>query len=707
MSGLIRRIFSGMSGVRDDTVQASKSYYGSLYKCMGKTYQLVLGSCSMKIEDGIIMCGISPVDFQKEEYIFSFKNIHFFHSDKQGEFIVIMKSGSDLVKFVFEFESLDLHVLSFLTYNITISLRSLCSIKDQIPVELYEHNDFVTRKRVESSSCFSTDEWKPLSLNAVCELLSSSDFKDTIFSIKNLSGKGEVLFANIIGDNILFLPKLSERVVEFYGYNQDEVRKRYRIHFKKQSHIDSDENDKHFCSSDEEIDEFIGKLLEYIDQINPEGKKPRRSISDIINNEFSDNGVSYELDMDYNYDPMKDEIMWECRSDTEDSDVNGEESEGYSTPSRVKKDEPNLNHKYMLIGHDNTFVGRTNRRNCKSEIAVFKNTESDGGNYISGTPVRNVSVIRSVEFENNNVLPVGGQLHNCETQMLFLSETDPNYVYQMDLTNEKILRRWDANGLPVSCLGLSSKGSQSTPVPTFLGLSNNAMFVMDSRIKEGSNRFTSKLYRSNVLFSSVATDKDGHILVGNDLGELRLYDGTINKDGEFKKAKTLLNSFGSPIISVDVTRNGNWILATTRNCIHLYPVTEQEEYSNSGGRNGFVSSLRNKPPSRKLRLKPEDLFHYKITEVNFTPARFDQCHDSKEFGGETKIVTSIDNFVIVWDFEAVKRGNLYSYSIKEVENRIEDCSTFFNIDDSVVLAYKDDLKIHKLNRKNKRSIYSR
>lgn len=681
---------------------------GSLYRCIGKTYKLVLGSCSMKIEDDIIMNGVNPNDHQKEEYIFSFKNIHYFHSNKRGEFIIIMRSGSDLIKFVFEFENMDLHVLSFLTYNITISLRSLCSIKDQIPVELYEYNDLITKKKRDLTPSFNAEEWKLLSLNAVCELLSSKDFKDTIFSIKDLSGKGEVLFASIIGDNILFLPKLSERVIEFYGYNQDEIRKRYRIHFKKKSNMKTDSNDESFYSSEEEIDEFIGKLLEHIDQINPDEKRPRKSISDIIKNEVSDYGVSYKMDMDDNYDPNKDEIMWECGNDTECSDSSDDEDKNFSTPTRIKKDDLHLNHKYMLIGHENTFVGRANRRNGNSEIAVFKNTESEGSNYnLNGTPVRNISVIKNVEFDRQNVLPVGGQLHNCETQMLFLSETDPNYVYQMDLVNEKVLRRWDADGLPISCLGMSSKDAQYTPVPTFLGLSNNAMFVMDSRIKDGPNRFTSKLYKSNVLFSSMATDKDGHILVGNDLGELRLYDGTINKDGEFKKAKTLLNSFGSPIISVDVTRNGNWILATTKNCIHLYPVTEQQETSGSEGRNGFISSLKNKPPSRKLRLKPEDLFNYKITEVNFTPARFDQCQDTKGIGGETKIVTSIENLVIVWDFEAVKRGNLYSYSIKEVENRVEDCSTFYNMNDSVVLAYKDDLKIHKLNRKNKRNIYSR
>ncbi|KAF7459351.1 cytoplasmic protein [Cryptosporidium felis] len=698
MSSLIRKILSGFS--RDDAFvsHAGKYYYGSLYKCIGKTYELVLGSCSIIISEEIILNGINPKDNQKEEYIFNFKNIHYFRNSGQGEFVIIMRSNSDLIKFIFEFENVDIHALSTLAYNITITLRSLCNIKEQIPVELYEWNDSESLKKGTSISAFDREEWILISPNAICELLSSNDYKDTIFSIKDLSGKGDIVFTSIIGDNILFLPKITERVLEFYGSSNDEVRKRYRIHFRKESL--NNESNKYFFNSEEEIDNFIEKLLEHIDQINPEEKKPRKGNSEFI--EISANATNYEMDLDSNYDSTRDEIMWDYEE--EKSSFSDEE---YSTPTRKQREKDNfLNHKYMLIGHENTFVGRADRRYGKSEIAIFGNLDSSGSNYnTSETPARNISVIKNVEYEKQNILPVGGQLHNCETQMLFLSETNPYYVYQMDLENEKILRRWDANGLPISCLGSSSKDSQSTPVPTFLGLSNNAMFIMDSRIKEGPNRFTSKLYKSNVLFNSMATDKDGHILIGNDLGELRLYDGTMNRDGEFKKAKTLLNSFGSAILSVDVTRNGNWILATTKNCLHLYAVTEQDGIG-SVSRNGFETSLKNKPPSRKLRLKPEDIYHYKITEVNFTPARFDQSQELSR-SGESKIISSTGNLVIVWDFEAIKRGNLYAYSIKEVESRVEDCSTFYNNDDSVVLAYKDDLTIHKLNRKNKRNLQSR
>ncbi|KAH7647397.1 hypothetical protein FG379_003064 [Cryptosporidium bovis] len=708
MSSLIRRFFTGISR-SGDSEQFNNCYNGTLYKSVGKTLNLILCSCKLSIEDCVKIAGFNPNDNQKEEYIFNFQNIYHFHCNREGELTIILRTGSDLVKFVFEFEKQNPHVLSSISYNITISLKSLCSIVDQIPIELYEHNDNNLEALFNSSNGFNPEEWLLISSNCTCELLSSKDYKDIIFSIKDLSEKGNVLFTSIMGDNILFLPKLTERAVEFYGSSNDEIRKRYRIHFKRNKEVN--ESSDSYISTENDIDNFLGRLLGYIDQVNPEEKKRKKSISDFINGEISDNGITYKMDIDDKYNPVEDQIMWHEVSNegkSEDSSDYYSEDEYKKTPvRRTKSKHSSLSHKYLLIGHEHTFVGRADRKSNKSEIAVFKNFEYEESNYtLGGTPARNISVMKNVEYNNQNILPVSGQLHNCETQMLFLSETDPNHVYQMDLENEKILRRWDADGLPISCLGLSNKDSQYTPVPTFLGLSNNALFVMDSRIKDNSNRFTSKLYRSNVLFSSLATDKDGHILLGNDLGELRLYDGTINRDGEFKKAKTLLNSFSSPILSVDVTRNGNWILATTKNCIYLYPVCEQsQDYENV--RNGFVTSLKNKPPSRKLKLKPEDIYHYRITDVNFTPARFDQSQDSNGNFAETKIISSIDNLVIVWDFEAIKRGNLYAYSIKEVEYKVDDCSTFYNSSDSVVLAYNDDLTIHKLGKKNKRNIYSR
>lgn len=56
------------------------------------------------------------------------------------------------------------------------------------------------------------------------------------------------------------------------------------------------------------------------------------------------------------------------------------------------------------------------------------------------------------------------------------------------------------------------------------------------------------------------TDGDGHILMGSKLGALRLFDGQANAKGDFKRAKTLLETVKQPITAVDVSKDGAWIV---------------------------------------------------------------------------------------------------------------------------------------------------
>ncbi|OII77785.1 hypothetical protein cand_014240 [Cryptosporidium andersoni] len=684
MSGIFWKILRGISrGDELDLSCNSNEYYGILYKSIGRTLECVLTSCCLKLKENINIIGKDPLNNETQEYIFSFPNIHYFRGNKNGEFTIIMRRGSDLVKFIFQLDTHNMHTEASLSYNVTLTLRSLCNIYYQLPVKFYQYNEDLininNRRSKLKESKFqnkSEEEWKLISDNCICELASSLDLRDTIFSIKETSDKGNILFTNIVGDSILFLPKLTEKTIEFYGSDLVGERKRFKIF------LTTEETD--------EVNSFTKELFDCIDQKNPDEK--RRCTLDTSINDRNNNEIDYDMDLCETYDPSIDGFTWQ-----KDEIMENEECFDKDYDYKHSKGRLSLDHKYMLVGRENTFVGRADRKSGKSEISVFRNIDDNSSYKTSRSSIINVSTISDINYNNFSLLPVNGQLHNCEKQMLFLSETDPNYVYQMDLENEKIIRRWDADGLPISSIGTCNKDAQSTPIPTFLGLSNNALFVMDSRIKDSSNRFTSKLYKSNVLFNSIATDIEGHILIGNDIGELRLFDGTVNRDGEFKKAKTLLNTYGSPIISVDVTRNGHWILATTKTCLDLYPVKEADSIDD---RTGFTISLKNKPPAKKLRIKQEDLYIYGIDEVSFTPARFDQPLGTDR---ETKIITSTGFFVIVWDFEAIKRGDLNAYTIKQVDRRVEDCSTYIGKSDTVVLAYPEDIAIHKLNRKNKRT----
>lgn len=53
---------------------------------------------------------------------------------------------------------------------------------------------------------------------------------------------------------------------------------------------------------------------------------------------------------------------------------------------------------------------------------------------------------------------------------------------------------------------------------------------------------------------------DGFIVVGSQDGQLRLYG-----EKSMSRANTAIPGLGSPITSVDVTYDGKWVLATTKN----------------------------------------------------------------------------------------------------------------------------------------------
>lgn len=56
------------------------------------------------------------------------------------------------------------------------------------------------------------------------------------------------------------------------------------------------------------------------------------------------------------------------------------------------------------------------------------------------------------------------------------------------------------------------------------------------------------------------TDQGGHIVTGNAVGDVRLYDGGVNADGKYKRAKTHLKGLGDPLLHVCALSDGSWVL---------------------------------------------------------------------------------------------------------------------------------------------------
>lgn len=208
-------------------------------------------------------------------------------------------------------------------------------------------------------------------------------------------------------------------------------------------------------------------------------------------------------------------------------------------------------------------------------------------------------------------------LHDQDTKMVVMDKNSPNSLFQLDIERGKIVEEWKVNeNIPVRHIAPESKFAQMTPEQTVIGASSNALFRIDPRIS-GDKLVDSqyKQYVSKNKFSGVTTTASGKLAVASEKGDIRLFDSI------GKNAKTALPPLGDPIIGIDVTANGRWIVATTRTYLLLIDTLIGEgRYTGSlGFDRSFPANA--KPIPRRLQLRAEHVA-FMSGPVEFTPARY-------------------------------------------------------------------------------------
>jgi hypothetical protein len=148
------------------------------------------------------------------------------------------------------------------------------------------------------------------------------------------------------------------------------------------------------------------------------------------------------------------------------------------------------------------------------------------------------------------------------------------------------------------------KYAQMGHTPTFVGLHQRGMFKIDPRLPKGKQVTNRSLcYKTRVELSCAATTNKGQMAVGDKDGQIRLFSANaLQKDtvsDQAPRAKTSLPGFGDPIIGIDVSNSGDWILATCNNYLLLIPAEVK-------GSTGFETPMgKEKPNPRRLQLQAE------------------------------------------------------------------------------------------------------
>lgn len=397
---------------------------------------------------------------------------------------------------------------------------------------------------------------------------------------------------------------------------------------------------------------------------------------------------SKEEERDYVLEAFQDLAMDDAPEEEEEEeeeepeiDDDGQRSEHYDSDEEdddvvTGDDDGNVNSQ-LAVGykHDRSFVVRG------SKIGVFKHTPNN--NLEFSTNISKVETPGGKLFSPKKVM-----LHAEDTNMILQNESDPNSLYRMDLEYGKIVDEWKVHDdIPVNTFAPESKFSQMTGEQTFLGLSRNALYRIDPRLA-GNKLVDSELkqYVSKNDFSAAATTEKGYIAVASNKGDIRMFDRLgIN-------AKTHIPALGDPIIGLDVSADGRWVLATCRTYLLLIDAMQKD--GKNEGKLGFEKSFGkdSKPQPRRLGLTPSHVAQFQHetgAALSFTPAKF----NAGEGSSETSIITATGPFIVTWNMKKVLRGSKDPYSIKRYAEEVKADNFKYGSDKNVIVALPNEVNM--------------
>ena len=273
-----------------------------------------------------------------------------------------------------------------------------------------------------------------------------------------------------------------------------------------------------------------------------------------------------------------------------------------------------------------------------------------------------------IPFKNNtNVQISEAKMFSGDNHILFKDKINEDTLWEYDLNKENIVQEWKCgdNGAKLIDFTHSKKLGQLSPYCDIYGINKNKIFSMDGRVNRPNKIVEDKIYGPGASkdFTCIGTPEFEAFATGSKDGNIRLYNDIS------KNAKTLIPCYGDPIISIDITKNGDYLLVTCEKYLML--INTRGEHNE----NAFTVSLRRarrKPIT--LKMSPEDVVNRQLGEDNYTPAKF----DINKSTNETIITSSLGPYIIVWNFEQVKKGIVNSYQLKNVNEYVIGNTTKFN-----------------------------
>ncbi|EUR68102.1 hypothetical protein PFBG_04067 [Plasmodium falciparum 7G8] len=281
-------------------------------------------------------------------------------------------------------------------------------------------------------------------------------------------------------------------------------------------------------------------------------------------------------------------------------------------------------------------------------------------------------------YEDEKCIPKEIHINNEEgNQLILLDERYDTNFYMMDVKKEKLVRKWCNENIPITKL-LKKMDN------IYLGYNESSLFFVDTRLQRCiQNIFQYNKYASPIEHASI--DNNGRITSSTSRGELKYYDGTINKQNKIKKSKNVIYC-SDDMVHLTTSHKGLYSIVTCQKRIIIY-----DNFMDN--KNFFDHVIRKcyryQQNSIVLKLEPIDEFIHDLGDYTFIK--------TVSYSNSKYLFTFAKDFCVIWNlFQGINKN--VSYTINKVPEDISDISLYDTSDehDALLLATEYTLTLTRI-----------
>ncbi|KAG0149087.1 hypothetical protein CROQUDRAFT_654179 [Cronartium quercuum f. sp. fusiforme G11] len=410
--------------------------------------------------------------------------------------------------------------------------------------------------------------------------------------------------------------------------------------------------------------------------------------------------VEGDEDVEMAYEEEEEVVDEESDDPSDDVDEDSEDENSEAQKFRGRKNKYSL---HYSNGPKNSGLAIGNKEDCSfvlrgNIIGVFKN-EANGNKKLQF--IGSTSELRTPDGKRL-LAPTEMMLHKQDSTMVLHDPLNPTSLYNLDLATGQVVEEWKiSDTAAVTNFIPKTKFAQMDPESTFIGTSHNSFYTIDPRLsgfKQVADQ--TKIYGTAVDFSCAATTEGGHLAVGSNKGDIRLYDSRLGKI-----AKTHFSHIKDPIRGIDISKDGSYLIATCPTYLVFLKVTYDDDGKASKSFMGFEKSIpvAKREIGLRVELKPEHraFIISQNVPISFAKATFNSGPDSVE----KTVVTSIGPFIIAFNLRKLKMDQI-EYTMKTYDEEVVAGQFRWNNDRDIVVTMGSDVFMERRSKLAKPDRYS-